>query len=861
MRRVILAVGAVCLALSAWWLLPRPAPSPITQPAVEVVLVDASASVVRQRPDWLPWLRRRLGDLARDADERRHEVAVVVFAEEVERRFGPGPAGELIARLEATAGEPFRPHMVRDLASDLAGALELAAGFTRAPGRPPGRVVLIGDGTWSGVDPAAARARLGPGVSFERLDPPPPSLPEAALLELTLPAVVEVGAPLVASATVRLQRTADQSAVLMCEVEDGAGISPRMVPLPAAAAPGQVETLRVPIELGAAAFGRTTLEARVVLSGAADPIPENDVLRASAVAEGERVVGAVAKEASRVELAAWIRRGGADLFPGLHVLLLEPDDLPGALDRLDLVVTFDLPADALPSHALEPFVARGGGWLALSGWGFLGDWAHGQDPSRLRALLPMRPAPVEGGPRDVIVMVDGSGSMAGEPFERVRAAAVEMVAAAPPTDAIELAVFTKTIGTRRALRRFGDSGGREEAARALLGTTVPGGSTWILSCLQDLAIEREAVDREALVLLLTDGQEGGNMASPGAKARELVERFRAARTRLRVIAVGEQADLAFLGNLVAPGEEVVRAQDLTDLATIFQREINRARVRGPEPGEDGLVLRAVPPVEGALAAELATAVSPEDLPPVQRIVRNEAREDAEVLWETERGEPVLALRRHGLGRVALVSTVPRESWADAWIGTAENFGALLRWLGRGRQHLGPTARVRDGRVVLEGLEGDWPARLAARLMDPRGSLEDALSLDLELSQAHPGDSGRSRRSADLPPALAQRAAGRSLSLLLEVPPGLPLPAGPLALAVDLPRAPEFAPAAGLPLGGRAGTGRPPSDPAWAAGTDEALGPAPQDPGVLATALLALGLALVFLGGVLGPLARAIQAAR
>ena len=832
------------------------------------MLVDSSASVVRRRPGWLPWIRARLADEATLADENGSEIAVVVFGRDVDLRFAPAAPQALIAALEARGGAPFDPAASDDGESALTGAVEVASSIALDPLRPAGAVVLLGDGAWTGTDPARALAALAwGGAEFSHVLPPPATLPDAAVVSLDLPDLVEVGAPLLARVTLELSPPGAQNGVLIVEVDGGGGVRADAIPFqapPASATSGiganQAPANRVvlPVDLGPADYGRTAVSVHAVLAGreaggnGGDVVPENDRAEAVTVAEGELVCGAVSSIASRAVLQEWIARDGADVFPGVQVLPLSPEEVPGVLDQLDLLVSFDIPIDVLPAELVEPFVRRGGGWLAVSGWGFLEDWSPGGAEEGLHALLPVRPAPVDVGPRDVVVLVDGSGSMAGEPFDLVRTAAVEMVAAALPRDEIHLRFFTKVLEQPHVLRARGadpsDRGAtREAAARKLLAARVPGGSTWILASLEQLAEERERLSRDALILLLTDGQESGSSPDPGAKATSLATRLRAAKARLRVIAVGADADLKFLGRLVSPGEEVVVAKDLAELEQIFQREVNRARTTDAEDAEGLLVVRhrGEP---GSLADELLAPMGAPPLPSLERLVRDELRPGATLLWATEDGDPVLAARRVGLGRAAVFASAPRAAWGSAWIGEAERFGPLLRWLGRGRRRGGPSARIDEGRLLLEGLEGDWPPIVSAALVDPLARGGERTEVELVLAPLHPLDAGTTRRRVSLSPELIGASAGSVMSLLLEVPPGAATAPGPLALTVEVPIAPEFRPTPGLRLRAASADGADPG----AGGGKERRDSASLDVGETVSAfgppLLISGLGLLLLAG-------------
>jgi len=876
LRRTLIAAGAIALALAAWLLAPGASPEDAREPALRVVVVDASASVVRRRPSWLPWARARIADEARDALASGEDAALIVFANGAEVRVPPGPADALLAALAGTADRaPLEPALRADGASDLTSALEVALVLVVDPARPPGTVVLLGDATSTGRDPTGALGRLrAAGVETRCVPPPRAELGDAGIVAFTAPERVEFGAPLVARATLMLAPPLGDEVLLAVELSGASGLRTELRTVKVPPGGGRVVA---PIELGPADVGRTEMRARVVAPGG-DPIPENDRASAATVARGQLVVGAAVRDSAREDLVAWLGSGAASRLPGMQVLPFRPDELPGVIDDLDCLVTFDVSLDELPAELVASFVDRGGGWLAISGFGFLNDWSPSEsarEDGGLHALLPLEPAPIDGGPRDVVLMVDGSGSMAGEPFDLVRAAAVDMVGAALPRDEIQLRFFTAGLERPRLLRQRGtrsDAGTaqdrartREEAARALFSARVPGGSTWILACLDQLCDEREKAGREALVLLLTDGREAGEQPDPVAKAAGLVERFRAARTSLRVIAVGRDADLLFLSRLVAPGEELVRAAELGDLAEIFQREIHRGRVDGPPAMEVRRVADGGP-LAGELESTRADEAAPP--PPLERLVRDKARPGATTLLATDEGRPVLAAWRVGLGRTAVFASAPRAGWGDAWASRPELLGDLLRWLGRGERERGPRAFVERGdgepRLVVEGLPGDAPPRLVGKVVAPGGDGAGTIEpgqvelgrVELLLAPRPGAELSRDRRTGRAPRELA-RSAGRHATLVLSFGDET------LGLALAVPPPAEFLPAeADLaawsapadPGGEEAGRGDPAGQSATLALADEPAGLTAGGP-----LLLAAGLLLVFAGAALGRLARGVQA--
>lgn len=835
-RSGLLAAGIAALALAAWLLVPRPraGAEPLAAP-VRALLVDASASVRRTRPAWVRRLRAELAAEARAAAAAGEEVLVVSFAEGAARDLGPGPPGELLDRLGGAATEPYGPRAPdgRELGSELLAAARVADGLVRAPDRPPGRVVIWTDGTCTGPDPAPLLAAwLAAGVALERRSPGPAALPDARLEELAVPRRLEEGAPLAARVRYAVEPGSGpppRSLELAVELRGAGWSRERRFPLPLEPALDRREAggAHARVDLGPVPAGPLVVAATLALDPPSDPTPENDARRASVLVEGVLAVGLVAAPELQGAAREWLRVGdGGGGLAGLALRPLAPGELAGALPDLHAVVTWDLAPGSLPATALAAFVRRGGGWLATGGWSLLEAAPSGP----LVDLLPLRADPGGSGVRDVVLLVDGSGSMEGEPFEAVRRAAVELVAAAAPRDEISLRFFTAGLWPNQVIRAAGSPAGRAQALERLLLARPPRGPTEITPSLEQLADWRETAEREALVLLLSDGRESSTLIGLEQRVPAVLERLRAARVRLRVLAVGERADLEFLGALVSPGEELLLAGDLAGLEEIFRREVNRERLR------EGPALPVLPRSgagPGDLAAELQPLPEGEPLPPLERFVRCRPEPGATVLWTGERGEPVLGLWRAGRGRAAAWATRAAPGWGPAWSGRGELFGPLLRWLARGARPDGLEAELRGRELWLRGLAlgGEpWPAVLEAELLDATGGEEPRGRVQLRAPPGEPWDA----RSGPLPEGLEPPRTPGELVLRLQPPDGGPPTAVPLRPG-GLGVPPEFEGAVlAWPGGGARGAALPPPEPRRA--------PHPAGVAALAAGLLALFLA-------------------
>jgi hypothetical protein len=436
------------------------------------------------------------------------------------------------------------------------------------------------------------------------------------------------------------------------------------------------------------------------------------------VAVGAGVIGVAVSPESRAAAEDWLAPRGRSRLAGLQFEFHAPSELERRLGDLDAVVTFDLATSELAAPLFDPFVRRGGGWLALAGWRFLGDWIPGIPGAgeTLPALLPSEPPANEVPPRDVVLLVDGSGSMEGAAFEGVRAAALELVSAALPSDRVSLRFFGQELEPAQLLKertsaRTSDADVRT-ALRGLLQARQPAGTTFLLRSLREF---RATVgEHETLLLLLTDGwdREAG-AGAPGAAGGVAAE-LRAARVRLIVIGVGEP-NLELLAALAGGAEHVQRGGTLGDLQAVFRREMHAPRLL---EGEREVRYAARAP--GSLAHEVASAASPApELPTLERLVRNRLRAGGEALWTSADGEPVLSLARAGLGRTAFFASRPGAGWAGRQAHDAESFAGLLRWLVRGpERELPARARLAEDVLRVTGLFPSTPAELRVELLGP-----------------------------------------------------------------------------------------------------------------------------------------------
>ena len=596
---------------------------------------------------------------------------------------------------------------------------------------------MFSDGSYRGADPAPRLAALtARGIQIER-SAPPMAQPDLAVLELNVAPKYAVGQAVDIGFALGLTPSDAQTgpAYGLLEVRaeplGQAGAPQRSVQLWPSTGLFELtpETPKVhgTLSLGALPEGAWRLTATLETGGLSRG--QRSLVRAFVVGPRKRLVvayndaqhfGAPVEE--RIERA----RAFFTPFPaGFWVDLVPASRVAEVLPDADVLVTWDVPLGALPGAAIANHVQSGMGLFCLGSFGLL-DAIKPADPELLRHM-PMVPDERDVPARQVILCVDGSGSMEGAPFDAVRSAAIELVRAAPARDEVSLTFFTNALGALWTIRpaQVGPlatevwSRARQDAElEQLMNTHVPGGDTRILDAMASLLTWRRShIGTPTLVILLSDGAENGVDISDPLQLIETLDRaktraaeLRAANTELTVISIlgGERdpqdefAARTLLFAFVKPGEDLI------------------------EVALDGKSTSAEPGESEALSNVFARAVA---------------------------GAMVIDGGANELGRPRTLALLPPD---DNWAAPFVPLDGALRAMGRFR--LRPGGRV--DRVGAEHHRSTGPLAGLARRRGPRGRAGDrtALGVGRELDPRHRAD-----RAFDPPgpgPRLGTRSLGR-----------------------------------------------------------------------------------------------------
>jgi uncharacterized membrane protein len=556
------------------------------------------------------------------------------------------------------------PELKDRKASDFGRALELSSALF--PSGQSRRMVLLSDGndtSGRAVETVSRLARGGVEVWTVALRNPPK--PEVLVERVEVPARLAQGEPfdLVANlrsnvatkAKVRLYQS--QFLVAERELELKPGDNPFR-------APGmRPEGSFVPYEV--------------------EVVPEQDTSiennRATAVASlrGQPRVLLVDGDPEKARPLA-----GALQTEKISVDLRGPNGAPRTLEDLqqfDLFLLSDLSALTLSREQMDLYRRWvqdfGGGFVLLGGENSFGVGGYFRTP--IEQMLPVR---MEHNDRQelptvaLLIVLDRSGSMTAQVAGQTKMALANQGAALAlnvlsPRDYFGVfAVDTRS----HVVAPLAKHGAREPIAQKILAVTAGGGGIYIYTSLaESFNALRDINARIKHVILFSDAAdaeekmagEQADGAQGSGTSLELVNAMVSAKITTSVVALGteQDKDTAFLRQLAERGQgRFYLTSDATTLPQIFSTETMKvAQSSLVEEPTQALAVQASP-----LTAGIDWAQSPLLL----GYNATKPKPTGEVLLATERGEPLLATWRYGLGQAAAFTSDAKARWASEWMG-------------------------------------------------------------------------------------------------------------------------------------------------------------------------------------------------
>lgn len=609
--------------------------------ALAVVLAVAKPSIV------LPSPTRHIVFLIDDSPSCADRVtAARKLVEDRMSRLDATDTGSIVhfdgrAFPDRTSPVRERPPRRHEEATNIAAALEAAA--AAVPPDHPGAVFLLSDGIQTDGDAEQAALRLAArGIPVYVPRPSAVSPIDARVAALDAPSVVSLGQPF--RLTCRIETTRPMQ-VKVELTRDGQPFQTRMLDVK----PG-VPTV-VPVVEALDAEGLHVYQARIAPPD--DRFGQNNRLSVPVFVRARPLVVYLRAYAGETPVEKLLEA----FEPFRFRRLASGEDLtPELLAETSVVVLDNFPAQKLGTgdRLLASFVRdAGGGLLMVGGPGSFG--AGGYIDTAMDTVLPVHsdPRDADKDPLALAVVLDSSGSMGeggGEKMEMARAAAVRTLARLAPKDLACVIAFRVTPEVVVPLGPVADGG----AVARRLARISPMGGTNIFPALERALTEiQDAKQPLRHVVILSDGK-----SQPGDLGA-VISRYRAARATLSAVATGKDADRGLLAALAAgTGGRFYEATDIRRLPELFLDDLRR--LEGP------LVRRGNLRLQTGESSEILKGVDLSGLPSVRACNRTRAREGAVVLLEhtvEETPEPVLAVRRMGLGRSAALMCSFERDWS------------------------------------------------------------------------------------------------------------------------------------------------------------------------------------------------------
>jgi len=407
---------------------------------------------------------------------------------------------------------------------------------------------------------------------------------------------------------------------------------------------------RVAFETTVSGETRTAvLEATAKAAG--DSFAENNVFRESAFVSGRPRILYVEGYAPS---ARYLRE--ALTVEGFLVEVISPASMPAAAPRLeayDAVILSDVDRKSLSDSQMQALLAYirdlGGGFILAGGENSYGE--GGYSKTAIEEVLPVTFEVKKSEPRSVamIIVLDRSGSMAGQKMELAKQATMAPLDLLKDTDRFGVVAFEYNFRWVVEPQPVAN----KAAIRELISAINAVGETNIYPALRDAYMQLiDAPEDVRHVILLSDGQTFPE------DFQGLTTQMANSGITVSTVAVGTVADRDLLANIAKWGKgRTYYLEEATNVPQVFSQETQLAKSLREEAFRP--VVKKV--VEAFKGIDFNAA------PQLLGYVATKAKPTSEILLESAAGEPLLARWQYGLGKTAAFTSDVKDRWAAEWI--------------------------------------------------------------------------------------------------------------------------------------------------------------------------------------------------
>ncbi|MDF1751306.1 MAG: VWA domain-containing protein [Verrucomicrobiales bacterium] len=368
---------------------------------------------------------------------------------------------------------------------------------------------------------------------------------------------------------------------------------------------------------------------------------------------------------------------------GIQIDSRKPSALPVSLQDLagyDAVIFSDVPAHQVGEArmlALRDYVEKlGGGFVMVGGMRSFGVGGYYRTP--IEEILPVKlkaPDQEEFMSSALALVIDRSGSMAGQKIEVCKSAAIATTELLSSKDYIGVYAFDSQAHVIVPMTKVTSTSSIANQI-AVVGS---GGGTNIYPAMMSA---REALGKVKAkikhMIVLTDGQTSGT----GYQA--LASQCQAEGITISTVAVGAGAQIGLLQTIAAAGGgQNYVTMDPADITRIFTQDtmVHTGRMIREEAFEPEMV-ESHPMLKGW---------DPASAPPLLGYVKTNRKATSQIPLVTDVGDPLLAHWRFGLGKVTAFTSDCKSRWAALWVADWQGYSQM--WA----QILVETARPPQGR--------------------------------------------------------------------------------------------------------------------------------------------------------------------
>ncbi|HUG67819.1 MAG TPA: VWA domain-containing protein, partial [Pirellulaceae bacterium] len=350
---------------------------------------------------------------------------------------------------------------------------------------------------------------------------------------------------------------------------------------------------------------------------------------------------------------------------GVQVDVRPPQGMPTSLADLqnyELVMLSNVPATALTQQQME--IARtyvqelGGGFMMLGGEQSFG--LGGYYKSTLEEILPVRSdfeKEQEKPSLGMVLVIDKSGSMGGDKIEMAKSAARSAAELLGRRDQVAVLAFD---GDTYVISEMQSANNKGKISDEIARIDAGGGTTMYPA--MEMAFEMLLATTAKLkhVILLTDG-----VSSPG-DFEGMAQQMVSAKMTVSTVAVGEGSDTALLETIARVGKgRYYFTTDAAQVPQIFAKEtVTASKSAIDEQPFIPQVIRATHALKD---------LDIENAPFLLGYVMTRPKPTCEVILATEKGDPLLAWWRYGLGMTGAFTSDAKSRWAAEWM-TWPEFG-------------------------------------------------------------------------------------------------------------------------------------------------------------------------------------------